>query len=259
MKKVIVFISLIIFGLFFWFYKDNEPQRVTDKIQYQSQNKDTSTSSRKVTNQLQKTKTIRMPSSKKKTAMPNRTWKFKDHSRLPARHSQKKPIKKNHQIIRENIIRIQKEFFIDQNTLNTPAGDVFVSSKLKAINKVDFDQTMGTYYSEVNQHILFKNIEPISLSNFNPEGPSLVTLNKDSGKMGILTGKIVLVMMPEVEIDTIIDQYNLNMIYHSESIHTYYLELNQTGNLEAIISELRASNSVIRADLEIIDNVPVTL
>jgi hypothetical protein len=259
MKKTIVIISLIAFGLFFWFYKDNDPQLIADKIQYQTQKEDAAVNSQKIATQLQKIKPKRMPSSQKKSSLPSRTWKFVDHSRLPAKRTGKSPPKKEHLRIRENIMSIQKEYFGEQNTLDTPAGDVFISSQLKAIGKSHYDQAMGVIYTELNQHVLFKNKEMISLDNYNPEGPSLVTMNKNTGKMGILTGKIVLEMQPEISIDSIINQYNLNLIYHSESIHTYFLELNETGNLENIISELRVNSNVIRADLEIIDNIPVTL
>jgi hypothetical protein len=260
MKKIIVFLSLFVFGLFCWFYKDNNPATIADKKNYQIKKDIAAVQATNISAQLQKIKPKRMPSSQHKTALPTkRVWKYKDFSRLPAKKSNKKHKKKSSQKIQENLAKIKNTYFIDQNTLETPAGDVYISDLLKAVNKNNYDQAMGNFYTEINKHVLFKSKETISLTNFNPQGPSLVTMNKNSGKMGILTGKIVLEMKPEKIIENIINKYNLEIIYHSKSINVYYLEMNETGNLHNIITQLRENESVVRADLEILDNIPVAL
>ena len=77
--------------------------------------------------------------------------------------------------------------------------------------------------------------------------------------MGILTGKIIVELDPKSIIDGLISQYHLDLIFHSESINTYYLELTTPGNLEEIIQGLRSDKAVIRADLEVIENIPIAL
>ena len=267
MKKYIVLCSIFLIALFCWFYKDNNPQYLSDKIQHQNKQADSqlkSLSTLSNVTQLPKVVPKRVPSSHKKPAIPKRTWKFKDYSRLPAKKMGKKAPKKNHQRILENIAQIRKEYFSNAGSLNSPSGNLLISKNLNAITKIRFEDDMGIVYSEANQHIIFKSDKNSkkdnkSINRFNPLGPSMVTYNEDLGKMGILTGKIVVVLQPEQPIDPLSNQYNLEVIYQSEAINTYYLELTETGDLEVILAGLRENSKVIRADLEIIENIPRAL
>jgi hypothetical protein len=265
MKKYLVISSIALVALFCWFYKENNPQYISDKLTSKNKKVDAKVKLLSIVSQLQKT-TIpkRVPSSQKMPIKEKRTWKFKDYSRLPAKHTAKKSQKKDHQRIRENIAQIRKEYFSNSDHLDSPSGNLLISKNLNAIIKIRFDEEMGTIYSQANQHIIFKNDKNSSKDNksinrFDPEGPSMVTYNEDLGKMGILTGKIVVVLHPEQLIDSLSSFYNLEVIYQSVSINTYYLELTQTGDLEIILTGLRANSSVLRADLEVIENIPRAL
>ena len=156
--------------------------------------------------------------------------------------------------------RIRKEFFSEIVEFETPAGNIYISNVLQAINKNKYEPSMGSIYSEVNQHILFTNGQDAkpTINNFDPNGPSLVTYNKNSGKIGIMTGKIILELKSDTNINVInqsIKKYQLEVIYEAKQINTYYLELLAPQDLEVIITSLRSEDSVKRADIEVIENI----
>lgn len=263
MKKFLVVFSLFLIGAFIWFYQKNDPVKVTDRIEYEYKKKKAQSQTlNKIAKVEAKKPSKRLPSSVPK-AVPyqDRTFQFKDYSRLPAKangpHKKgKKPARQRQQ----HLQTIQNEYFSNKEGLSTPAGDVYVSDKLQAIGKTKYEESMGAFYREVNQHVLFQPEQetPASLQQFDPQGPSLVTYNKNSGKVGILTGKIILEFKGEQEMSelgSIIDEYQLNVLYEAREIKTFFLGLKETQNLDRLVKNLRQKESVKRADLEVIENL----
>ncbi len=219
----------------------------------------------------------RQPSSIK-AAQPYTIKKIKDYSALPPRYTSNRPLREKKSFIKNHLKKMKEKYIntkLNYHELETSAGDFYISNNLMAVLKSSFTSTQGQKVLELNQYIVYKkeDLEPAqaisvdnhhsqkmhNLKSFDPKGPSLISINKSSGKMGILTGTIVLELLPNYLIEEISLNSKFNIIYRAESIHTYFLKLSETDNLTKLVENLRKNKLVKRADFEIIESLNKSL
>ncbi|MFT7613176.1 MAG: hypothetical protein ACI9J3_002146 [Parvicellaceae bacterium] len=144
------------------------------------------------------------------------------------------------------------EYFANGSTINISGEDYRLSPVLETESAKNFAPSMGKIIKKIGNIIIFKPNKPVTTKKV-----SQVAINERTGKIGIVSGKIVLSLKEDKSIQDLIDNYDISLYYNAEQINTYIVQpLDEKQDIFELQNNLNNSELTLWAKAEIVSTVP---
>lgn len=112
----------------------------------------------------------------------------------------------------------------------------------------------GKRVGEVNGYDLIDEGSPVSLENFDPARPLVVLSQNGTGRVGVMTGTVVVTLEEGASADFLTQSAQIRIVGASPEIQTYFVTPTQVPfNMRDFLESLKEAPEVRQVEMEILD------